>query len=62
MKAPNGHRLADLVKSAEQNQANINGRWVPARPLAFASVKRRLSLAWHVFTGKADAVYWPEGQ
>jgi hypothetical protein len=30
-----------------------------ARPLGFYSLRSRLRLAWAVFTGKADALFWP---
>lgn len=59
---PNRFTVASLVQSANCNQAGINGRWVPARPLGYCSLWSRFALAWQVFTGKADAVFWPEGQ
>lgn len=37
-----------------------SGRWVPARFHGFDSLASRLQLAWDVFKGRADAVYWPE--
>ena len=37
-------------------------RWFPARPLGLYSFVWRCQLAWKVFTGKADAVTWPDGQ
>lgn len=40
----------------------INGNYVPARPLGFQSVFERFKCAWLVFTGRADALIWPEGQ
>ena len=42
-------------------QAEINGKWVPARPLGFYSLRVRLRDAWEVFMGRADAFKWPEG-
>ena len=42
--------------------ACINGRWVAARSIGLFSLRNRLRLAWMVFTGKADALVWPEGQ
>jgi hypothetical protein len=41
---------------------NINSKWVPARPLGYQSFRSRLKLAWMVFTGRADALVWPENQ
>lgn len=35
------------------------GVWEPARPLGMAFIMYRLQLAWDVFNGKADALYWP---
>lgn len=38
--------------------ANINGRWIPARPLRCDSIWYRLKIAYLVFTGKYDALDW----
>lgn len=36
-----------------------DGTWAPARPLPFfGGPLRRLRLAWAVFTGRADALFW----
>ena len=40
----------------------INGRWVPARPLSSCLFWDRITYAWLVFTGKYDVFYWPENQ
>ena len=58
------HELKDLIQESNENQANINGKWVPARPenYKFRTYGQRLKEAWAVFTGKADAFKWPEGQ
>lgn len=40
----------------------INGTYVPARPMGYASIKQRFKCAWLVFTGKADALVWPGDQ
>lgn len=37
-----------------------DGQWEPARPFGFFSFPSRLSLAWAVFTGRADALFWPD--
>ena len=37
-----------------------NGRYVPARPEPFYSLTQRWRAAWLVFTGRADALIWPE--
>ena len=36
------------------------GKWAPARPEGFFSLRNRLKCAWLVFTGRADALVWPE--
>ena len=40
----------------------INNRWVLSRSLGYASLPHRIKAAWLVFTGKADALIWEEGQ
>jgi len=42
----------------------INGKWVPARPVnwKYRSIPEKIKEALAVFTGKADAFVWPEGQ
>lgn len=52
--------LGDYVNGC--SQAGINGKWVPARPLGAVGIVARIKAAWLVFTGKADAVTWPEDQ
>lgn len=56
--------LKDLIRSTQENQTNINGRWVPSRPLTLSltSWKHRFKDAWEVLKGRADAVKWPENQ
>lgn len=63
MKGPNVWSLKSLMKSAQENSTQISdGCWVPARPIGMIGLLHRLRTAWAVFTGKADAVYWPGGQ
>lgn len=47
-----------LVKHASECATEVNGRWVPARPLWSAIGRWRH--AWWVLTGRCDAVWWPE--
>jgi len=62
-KAPTIYTLERLLKTAvEGTEAEIDGKWVPARPLGYYSIKHRIKAAWLVFTGKADAVTWPGDQ
>lgn len=51
--------LKDLVCHCSSVQTEINGKWVPARPLPGPSIWR-WSAAWEVFRGRADAFIWPE--
>jgi hypothetical protein len=53
--------LKGLYKHCHECQTEVNGKWVPARPL-LGSFRWRLSDAWNVLIGKADAFKWPEGQ
>ena len=57
--------LRGLIDSANSTQAEINGKWVPARPLpgyGLYGLRLRLRAAWAVLCGKAEAFTWPEGQ
>ena len=47
-----------------QESVLINGKRVPARPInyKYRTLLEKLRDAWAVFTGKSDAVTWPEGQ
>lgn len=56
------HLKSELREALFDTHANINDKWVPARPLGFSSWKYRLKATWLVFTGQADALIWPEGQ
>lgn len=58
-KYPMIYTLASL-KNRDWPECQLpDGRWVPARPLGFASLLQRFRCAWLVFTGKADALTWP---
>ena len=59
MKYPNRVNAYRLIKDGDQCHTELNGGWVPARALGFASVRSRVRCAWMVFTGKADALVWP---
>lgn len=56
------YNLEWLLKHANRCQAEINGRWVPARPLSGTFRFEKLRAAWEVFRGRADAFRWPESQ
>ena len=55
-----------LLKSCQETQAQINGKWVPARPENFKPshlpLWKRLRYAWQVIRGSAETFVWPEGQ
>ncbi len=61
-KAPSLWKVDSLIKHASECQAEINGKWVPARAMGLFSLVSRLKLAWLVLSGKADALVWLEGQ
>lgn len=59
------YTLKWLTTTAGEVSKEINGLWVPARPeppFGWFGLKRRVSAAYAVLTGKADAFTWPEGQ
>lgn len=59
------YRLEYLLKDANDNQANINNKWVPARPKKLTGIyglQWRIKDALMVLSGKAGAFTWPEGQ
>ena len=58
--------LESLIEASKHTEANINGKWVPARPLNFkrpyVSLRQRIRDAWEVFWCRAEAVKWPGNQ
>lgn len=36
-----------------------DGKWKPCRPVSAPTFRERVKLAWHVFTGRYDALVWP---
>lgn len=53
----NGKYLADEIKQWD-TEAEIDKKWVLARPYSEKTLKRRIYLAWLVLTGKADVLEW----
>lgn len=53
---------ADDIKGWTAQGKGKNGLWTQARPMSYSglNLKRRLSAAWMVFTGRADALVWIE--
>lgn len=58
--APNEWTVETLCRHINSGQQSglPDGRYVPARPIGFYSIPSRARLAWAVFTGKADALFW----
>ena len=59
------HQLADKLENSERRNEELKAKIVILE-LQISELKTnygltyRLKLTWHVFTGKADALYWPE--
>ena len=54
----------DTSVGVPEEQDGVPGTlWLPARPLSLpgANLRRRLFLAWQVFTGRFDALDWGKG-
>lgn len=56
MKYTAGPWLIDFLSSTQAEV--LKGWWVPARPLDGGPFWQRFQLAWAVFTGRADALFW----
>lgn len=54
--------LFNYCATGECQSSNDGKTYVPARPLGFCSLGQRIRAAKMVFTGKADAVIWEQGQ
>jgi len=63
-RAPTIFTLDGLLSVVRDGPQSSNGKhgYVPARPLGFYSFGNRLRAAILVFTGRADAVRWPQDQ
>lgn len=60
---PSKRTVQEVINAAETDSIGLpDGRYVPARSLGWPSFGNRLSCAWAVFTGRADALFWPGGQ
>jgi len=58
MRDPNIIHVQSLLGQCHSTQTEIDGKWVPARPLGFPSILYRFRAAWLVWTGRADALIW----
>lgn len=55
--------LRSVVDTASAIQTEVKpGVWVPARPMRYQSIVRRIKDAWLVLIDRADALVWPGGQ
>ena len=58
--------IKGIIEHSNSTHAEINGKWVPARPLygtkSYTPFIDRIKRAWAVFMGRADAFTWPENQ
>jgi len=63
-KSPNViHMNKSWYDNLNNCQSSKDGKhWYPSRPLGFYGIGRRIKAAWMVFTGKAGALVWPNGQ
>lgn len=61
-RAPSRWTLGLLLLHAKNGAQRglADGSWVPARPEGYHGLVSRFQLAWLVFTGRADALTWPE--
>jgi hypothetical protein len=57
---PYAFQAARDLKTKGISQQLPDGRWIPARPMGYASFMNRVRCAWKVFTGEADIVEWPD--
>jgi len=62
MKNPNILSHDQVIRNNKETKVLINDRWVACRPINYTSWQYRLRAALLVFTGKADALIWPEAQ
>jgi hypothetical protein len=63
-------RVIDIEEAMRQARENMTlirtqggrDRWVPCRAYTITSLRERIRMAWMVFTGKADALIYPDQQ
>lgn len=58
---PTVYTPKDILDDGLTMTTEINGQWVPKRPLGFQGLclLTRLKYAWLVFSGRADVLQWP---
>ena len=62
MRQPDGYNATNLIQDDSTNRKKDDGLWVPARahPHNAFGFTWRFQMAWAVFTGEADALFWDE--
>jgi len=60
MKTPTLINIEDIKHHEYETDMLIDGQWVSARPISYWRFWIRFKLAWGVFCGKYDALYWPK--
>ena len=55
------YTLENLIRHSDEMVCEVDGKWIPARPFGLPFMMR-LSDAWRVLKGEADAFIWPGGQ
>ena len=62
MKGITIYNVQTVEEQTNSTSANINHKWVRARPLGLSSLRWRFCRAIDVFKGKYDLLKWEEGQ
>lgn len=60
---PSVHTFRSLKEIEAHVSSSRDGiHYFPGRPMGWPSFANRIRCAWMVFTGRADAFVWPDGQ
>lgn len=56
--------LKELLQSCNEVHVEIDGQWVPSRPINWLhrSFREKVREAWMVYKGEADCFIWPGKQ
>ena len=54
--------VKELVGFSKGTTTEINGKWVPARPLNYRNIKNIIKEVYMIILGKADVVVWSYGR
>ncbi|CAB4137863.1 hypothetical protein UFOVP326_108 [uncultured Caudovirales phage] len=62
-RAPYAWNIWHLQRAVKEGPFSIlRDGIIPARPLGYGGLWMRLRLAWAVFIGRADALYWTDAR